>query len=166
MSGKLPTHTQRNGQMLIKVVIVLIAIAFSLCSCSVDWWIGDGRGDWERELFNGYSIVKVNSRNIHLCKVQILKDGITKNFHEIIPGFFVQNYQLHEPYICLKGVYKQAEVTSGTQEELNSLVPVYYLVDTNTGEVMGPFNNYDEFVGICNLLSIEILSTWIETQKS
>lgn len=160
LNGLLPTRIQQNGRMLFKVSIVALVITSFLSSCSLDWWVGDGRGDWTLDLYEGYAISRINSNEILLVHKENPNDSggsIT------VPNYFVMAYQLHEPYICLEGIRTQK--MSVSEDELNNIVLNYYLVDTTNGEVFGPFESHDDFVEHCSSLELEIKDEWIKTNN-
>ena len=159
LNGLLPTHIQPNGQMLLKVTIVTLAFILLLSGCSVDWWVGDGRGDWTLDLCAGYSIVKINSREILLG----YKESPDAPGRSIISNYFITAYQVHDPYIFLEGIQTQKITIS--DDELRNRVLKYYLVDTTDGEVVGPFESYDGFVEHCSFLGLEIKEEWIKTKN-
>ena len=161
MNGLLPISIQQNGRMLLKVAIAILVLSLFLSGCfSIDWWVGDGRGDWTLDLYEGYAISKINSREILLVYKEKPSDS---GGAIILLNYFVVAYQLHEPYICLKGIRTQEIAAS--EEELNAKVFSYYLIDASNGEVIGPFHAYDDFVQHCNSLSLEIKDEWIKAEK-
>ena len=157
LSGLLPIHIQQNGRLLIKVTISVLVVALSLCACSVDWWVGDARGDWTLELYEGYAISKINSNEILLIYKEDPNDF---GGSIVIPNYFVLTYQLHEPYICLEGIRTQK--MSISEDELNHKILSHYLVDTTNGDVVGPFESDEDFIQHCNSLGIELKNEWIE----
>lgn len=160
LNGLLPTRIQLNGRMLLKVTIAALVLILFLSACSVDWWVGDGRGDWTLDLYEGYGISKINSNEILLVHKENPNDS---GGSIILPNYFVIAYQLHEPYICLEGIHTQE--ISASEDELNDMVLSYYLVDTTNGEVIGPFESHDDFVERCSSLGLEIEDEWIKTNE-
>lgn len=160
LNGLLPTRIQLNGRMLLKVTIATLVLILFLSACSVDWWVGDGRGDWTLDLYEGYGISKINSNEILLVHKENPNDS---GGSIILPNYFVIAYQLHEPYICLEGIRTQE--ISVSEDELNDMVLSYYLVDTTNGEVIGPSESHDDFVERCSSLGLEIEDEWIKTKK-
>lgn len=160
LNGLLPTRIQLNGRMLHKVTVVAIALTLFLSACSVDWWIGDGRGDWTLDLIEGYGISKINSKEILLIHKENPNDS---GGSIILPHYFVISYQLHEPYIYLEGIHTQG--ISASDDELSNMVLSYYLVDTTNGDVIGPFESRDDFVELCSSLGIEIEDEWAKTAE-
>lgn len=160
LNGLLPIRIQLNGRMLLKVTIAALVLILLLSACSVGWWIGDGRGDWTVDLYEGYGISKINSNEILLVHKEKPNDS---GGSIILPNYFVIAYQLHKPYICLKGIRTQK--ISASEDELNDMVLSYYLVDTTKGEVIGPFESYNDFVERCSSLGLEIEDEWIKVNE-
>ena len=160
LNGLLPTHIQQNGRMLLKATIAILVFTLFLCACSADWWVGDGRGDWTLDLYEGYAISKINSNEILLIHKE---DPNNSGGSIILPNYFVIAYQLHKPYICLEGIHTQG--LSASEDELNDMVLNYYLVDTTSGEEFGPFESYDDFIERCSSLGLNIEDEWIKTSE-
>ena len=85
MNGLQHTNIQQNGQMLIKLLITMLIISIALSSCSAEWWLGDGRGDWTLDLFEGYRIAKINSREIILARKMFPNDS---GGAHVLPNYF------------------------------------------------------------------------------
>jgi hypothetical protein len=151
---------QQNGRMLMKVTIAAIVIALSLSGCSIDWWVGDGRGDWILDLQEGYAICKINSERILFVHKENPDDS---GGTIVLPNFFVMAYQQQEQYVCLKGICTQKE--SASKDEPNDMGLSYYLVDTINDEVFGPFESSVAFAKHCSSLEFEINDEWIKPKK-
>ena len=160
LNGLLPIRIQLNGRMLLKVTIAVLVLILFLSACSVEWWVGDGRGDWTLDLIEGYGISKINSMEILLIHKENPNDS---GGSIILPNYFVIAYQLHEPYIYLEGIHTQG--ISASEDELSNMVLSYYLVDTTNGEVIGPFESCDDFVERCCSLGLEIEDEWTKTNE-
>lgn len=160
LNGLLPIRIQLNGRMLLKVTIAALVLILFLSACSVEWWVGDGRGDWTLDLIEGYGISKINSMEILLIHKENPNDS---GGSIILPNYFVIAYQLHEPYIYLEGIHTQG--ISASEDELSNMVLSYYLVDTTNGEVIGPFESCDDFVERCCSLGLEIEDEWTKTNE-
>ncbi len=161
LNGLPHTLIQLNGRMLLKVTIVALVLILFLSACAADWWVGDGRGDWTMDLYEGYGISKINSNEILLIHKENPNDS---GGSIIIPNYFVIAYQLHEPYIYLEGIHTQE--MSASKDELNNMKISYYLVDTTSGEVIGPFESYNDFVECCSSIELEIDDEWRKTNKT
>ena len=155
MNGMQLTHTQPNGKMPLKLTITIIIIALLLNGCAIDWWVGDGRGDWTLDLYGGYAISKINSREILLIHKENPNDT---GGSIVIPNFFVTAYQLHEPYIYLEGISTQK--MSATDEELERMALRYYVMNAINGDIIGPFDSFDGFLKHCNSIKMEISEAW------
>lgn len=154
LNGLLHTHIQRHGRLLIKVAVVTLIVIMLLSACSVESWVGDGRGDWTIDLYGGYAISKINSKEILL----VYKENPNASGGSIIlPNYYVTAYQLCEPYICLEGVCTQE--MSASYEELDARILSYYLIDTTDGEVYGPLKSQDSFLAYCRSLGLE-MNAW------
>lgn len=160
MSGLPYIRTQQVGCPTCRIMILTIVLALTLCGCSLDFWVGDGRGDWTKPIFNGYAISKINSKEILL----IYQDNPNDSGGSIIlPNFFICSYQQDAPYICLKGI--QTNRMTISESELNSAVYSYFFVDTSTGEVVGAFSQYDDLEEYCTARSMELAVDWIPTNE-
>ena len=98
-------------------------VSLLLCSCSLDWWLGDGRGDWTVDLFEGYAVSKINSREIILVHKD---DPDATGGSIILPNFFVTAYQLHKPYVCIEGFFTTWNIKRGSAR--NHSVCCYVIV--------------------------------------
>lgn len=160
MSGLQLTHTLQNGSKLLKATIIVIVFTLLLNGCSIDWWVGDGRGDWTLNLQGGYAISKINSNEILLVHKNNPNDS---GGTIVIPKYFVVAYQLYESYICLAGIRTQK--ISASEDELRETVLAYYLVETTNGEVVGPLKSYDELADYCSTIGLEINDKWINIKE-
>ena len=156
MNGMRLTPIKLNGRMLINTTAALLVFSLLLTGCSLEWWFGNGRGDWTLDLCSGYAISKINSYEILL----VHKDNPGDSGGTIvIQNYFVTGYQIYAPYLCVAGICTQAATVS--EEELEAMTLCYYLVDTTNEKVTGPFENYDDFVAYCNSMALEIEKEWI-----
>ena len=138
----------------------MLALALFLSSCSADWLVGDGRGDWILDLCEGYAIAKINSKEIVLVHKENPNDS---GGSFVLSCYYVISYQLYEPYICLKGIPTQG--TAAAEDELKSGARSYYLVDTSNDDVFGPFESYIDFAEYCNSLGFSPEEVWLLPTK-
>ena len=160
MIGTHHTHIRQNGPMCRNVVAMMLAFSLCLSGCSTDfydWLVGDGRGDWTQNLISGYCLVKVNSRCIEIGYKDHPDDT---NSSDVIPCYFITAYQIKEPYIALEGIPTQK--FSITDEELETRELNYYLIDTTTGIVNGPYETMDAMIEYCSSLAVDISSAWVK----
>lgn len=162
LNGLLPTNIQQAGWMVwLKVTITALVISLSLSACSLNWWVGDGRGDWTLNLDKGYAISRINSNEILLVHKENPNDC---GGSIVLPNYYIISYQLHEQYICLEGIHTQN--ISISKNELNDMVLSYYLVDTTNDKVIGPFESYNDFVEYSSSLTLEIVKDgWIKIKN-
>ena len=156
-----PMHIRRNWKALFKTIIVALTVMSTLCACSAYWFVGDGRGDWTLDLFDGYVICRVNSYEILLGHKENPADA---GGSIIIPNFYISGYQLYKPYICLEGV--RTKKMAASDEELNNMQLSYYFIDTTKDEVFGPFTTFDDLAKHCDSIQLEISESWIKPQKA
>ena len=114
----------------IVILAVALILAASLCACA-------GAGDWEIPLTEGYEIVRLNG-----CQISLVRDG-----KFIIDNFYVTSFQIHEPFVCVKGIKTLNQ--SATEEEIRARDTVCYLLNTKTEELEGPYENEEEFREYC-----------------
>ena len=159
MSGLRNTPMRQSGLIFHKIIAVILCL-FTLSGCSNEWWVGYGRGDWTIDLCKGYAITKVNSKSINL----IYKEDIADSGGSfVIPSnYFVQAYQLLEPYIFLEGIHTAKSFA--TDDELKNCVQIYYVVDTETHEIIGPLENYEDLKAKCSMLNLDLDDNWTHTK--
>ena len=126
----------------IVVLFSVVILVFALCSC--------GATDWDFDLINGYSIYRINSHDVKLKD----EEGV------VISNFFVTSFQIHEPYICIKGI-ETKEWYGATEEEIRARVTVCYLINTETDELTGPYENEEEFRVYCKETGITMDELWM-----
>ncbi|MBR5219016.1 MAG: hypothetical protein IKV89_04725, partial [Clostridia bacterium] len=130
----------RSNMKRIVVLFSVVLLLFSLCACG---------SDWSFELINGYSIERINSHSIILKK-----DG-----QYVITNFFVTSFQIHEPFVCIKGI--KTLNRSATEEEIRARVTVCYLINTETGELTGPYENEEDFRAYCKEVGVTMDELWM-----
>ncbi len=154
----------RTNAAWCKVIAVLIAIMLMLTACSDSVLgllaISGGQGDWRVELFNGYFIDRVNSKEI----VLVYKNDPSSIGYSFVmeDNFFITAYQTEEPYVCLEGIATKERHIS--DEERASGVLSYYLCDTTDGSIAGPFSSKTEFIEYGNSVGLAVTDAWIQTK--
>ncbi len=145
---------------LIKVVIPLMIVSIFLSGCRF-LLVANGRGDWNINLLNGYSISRINAHSIVLS----YKEYTEKPGNEIvIDNYFLTAYQIADEYICAEGIPTKEEFAS--DEELESPVRNYYLVDTTNGDVVGPFMNHADLNSYCDTSGLTLSENWMQTKEN
>lgn len=132
-------------------IIAVLVVAVLLCGCSAEWWVGDGRGDWEKELCNGYTITKLNNHQIVLTYPQNDYSSI-----DIIENFYVTAYQNCDPYILVKGIPTQDGSLS--ENDVDKGILVYYFIDSLEHSITGPFESFEKLQDYCNEHSMIIFN--------
>lgn len=160
MNGVLHIRMRQNGRILIKMFSLIVIFTITLSGCSLlDWFVGDGRGDWANEIYNGYYITKVNSRGISFTYKE--NPNQTGSSFVIEPNYYVVGYQTHKPYIGIIGLHTQDSFISDDElDKLHKLKLSCYLVNTETGEVNGPFYSYQDFEVFCDSVSLKVSNKW------
>ncbi len=148
-----------------KVLATILVVMLIFSGCSSAWLglalLGDGQGDWEKEIFGGYSIVRINSREIVLAYKESPSD-VGHSF-AMENNYFITAYQAQEPYIFLEGI--ETQEWSISDEERENGVLCYYLCNTTDGEIVGPFTSKAAFTKYCASLEIELADAWIQTES-
>lgn len=139
MNGTLFIHIQQNGQKWISVSLIVLTVSSFLYGCTDGWISGEGRGDWSIELINGYEIDRINSNEKILGRK--LNPGDSEG-RIVLSNYYIIGYQLQDPYIILEGIPTAGLVVS--DEELKASVLFYYLIDTSSDSINGPYASYDE----------------------
>jgi hypothetical protein len=134
-----------------KMLILIIGILVMLCSCSA------GRGDRYINLMRGYAIDVVSSREV----LVIYSSSDTAGNTIVIPCYFIAAYQLFEDTIILKGIRTQDNAIS--DDELEECDYSYFLIDTISNHISGPFLSHSELESFCASLEIKITNDWIQT---
>ena len=146
---------QKKLATMFKLILVILVLLLVLTGCSLHWLVGDGRGDWREELSNGYAVIKVNSYEIVLGHQD---RASSPGWSTVITNFYVTAYQQNTPYIFIEGFH--TEDTSATSAELENHQAVFYLVDTETNEIVGPFESKDDFIAYCSAQALEVPTDW------
>ena len=148
LNGTRITHIQRSGAILTKIGITLVCLLF-LVSCSA------GRGDYYIELQAGYAIDHVNSRKIDITHKEDGEVGRSV----VIENYYITSYCLTDIYIALEGIPTAGWAAS--EDELESEQRNYYLIDTLSGDLSGPFESKTDFTKFCNTLNFAIFEEWV-----
>ena len=162
LTGMLNIHTKQSGIKYLSAVVSILVCVLCLAGCASNWseWlVGDGRGDWTLELFAGYNISKINSREIlvgHKENPEDVGNSI------VIFNYYVTAYQTYEPYIYLEGIQTQNISISNEELELRELS--YYLIDSTSGDIKGPFDSIEDFINFGVSLGLDMDKKWVNTE--
>ena len=141
---------------VILTIIIFFAIIALLAYLPIEQWVGDGRGDWEKVLCNGYTITKLNNHQIVLTYPQNDYSSI-----DIIENFYVTAYQNCDPYILVKGIPTQDGSLS--ENDVDKGILVYYFIDSLEHSITGPFESFEKLQDYCNEHSMTIFNNWEKT---
>ena len=115
-----------------------------------------GAGDWTFDLPGGYTVMRFNN----LC-IEVIKDGAT------VVGEYIEAFCFGETYVGVKRIPFDFE--SGRHEDIDHVPTAYpdtereyYLLDTASGTVYGPYTS-EEFTARCEELTVTDLCDWIST---
>ncbi len=164
MTGMQHTHTQQNGRMSIDVVAISLICVIVLSGCSstfMEWFVGDGRGDWSVQLIDEYVLFKTSSRSVEICRRENPTD--TNCSFVMTTPFFVTAIQVDDPFIAVEGI-----PTSGpfiTEEELRTDTRHYYLIDADGDNLYGPYVDLDAFLDYCISVGYESNEIWIKVNS-
>ena len=151
-----PITTRHNGTRRIKLLILLIIIGAIMVGCSGFLDPGEGRGDWSMALYSGYEITKINSKGI-----KVTRDDPVDGY--LLYNYFVTGFQAKEPYVCFRGI--PTYDTWISDEELAQNKTVYYLLNTDTDELSGPFATFEELYAHCETVSVFVKDQWIDIDR-
>ncbi|MBP3686072.1 MAG: hypothetical protein J6J21_03480 [Clostridia bacterium] len=159
--------TGRRFSVKIRLLLFILCIALCLSSCTplLEWIVGDGRGDWTLNLIADYYLVRSNAHNITIsfCR-HYSAEGEPHMFRTVLAYTFVTAYEVHDPYICVEGIPTEKE-TGASDEELESLKRVYYLLDTTEHTTEGPFETFGDFFEHCKTVGITPTRNWVSTKE-
>lgn len=134
-----------------KKLIILFMGLLLLCGC------GPGLSDWSYDLLpKDYEIWRVNSQNIVLGRRS--NSGLT---HTVEP--YILEFCSNDRWIGAKRLVLDDSVTAQTNvRELDTSDAEFYLVDTETDTVHGPYTQ-KEYENRLALLEVGTMGAWIET---
>ena len=103
-------------------------------------------------IHGGYALMKESSRSAYI--VRQTGDG---NTVEVIPSIII-SYAVNNTYIAAK----QTEVPASEDVKPDFTTYSYWLIDTASGEVFGPFYNEADFAAKCTELDLSF-DEWLGT---
>ena len=152
---------KQKEKLVVFIVLLCICSCFFLSSCSVDpsqlfgnW---NPQGDWSYDLIGDYSIWRINSRDITLGKY-------TSDFScSTVVDSYITCFAYNDRFIAVRRLdvpkeYFQEDIFEMDFEQAN-----WFIVDTQTDEVYGPYFSDEEFQKQCEELPVGELGDWIDT---
>ena len=150
ISDGMPYIRMKHAGKKCKYFFCIIAILLMLCGC---------RGDWSIQLINGYSIDRINSREVCLCYKE---NPNSSRSTCVMYCYYITAYQVQEQYILLEGI--STEESAATDKELESEERIYYYIDTVDHTISNPIQSKELLHDCCEELSIPISDLWIEAK--
>ncbi|WP_308698916.1 DUF3997 domain-containing protein [uncultured Thomasclavelia sp.] len=124
-----------------KKISFLILILLILTSCT-------GTNDWKFSLPNGYEVWRINSSEI---KVVSINNNVGK---EIIPSF-VKEFAYDSQYVFTRNIDNISTNNIFNEE--------FYILDTKSGMLYGPYNDMEDLRSNIEKLKIELPINWYRT---
>lgn len=144
--------------LFVLVSVVLLSYLFSFLMFK-----DMGRGDWYMDIVNGYRLDRINRHQITL----VLEQPDTASNSIVVDNFFVSYIGFNERYIGLIGI--PTESRSASDEEIehaqNKEYANYYLIDTQSSKVMGPFESESEYLKQCDSCKTGTMGEWFSTYE-
>ena len=132
------------------VCIALIQVLFCfLYGC------GPGPGDYSIPLCNNYSINRPNASQVQLCQQR------ENHNYVVLPSCYVCEYAVIEEYIFLAVI--ETPDGSLTDRDTSDYPIVYYIVDSKTDEIIGPFIDEDKLNKKVQIMGIAPMIDWKKT---
>lgn len=143
------------------IILLLVCITTSFSGCGV--------GDYEYIMSNGFRIVRVNSERIVLCAEKCIYEFTAENGEEGLTSCAVESYinefSYNEQYIAVKQFNpEKLDFENFNSNDFSN--PSYYLVDTVSTNVYGPYKSQEEFDFACKELNVVGLCEWISTRSN
>lgn len=140
---------QVKWSRILCVPLAVLSLSLLLSACS-------GTEDWEYdELPGDYEVWRINSKDISLC--QPSEDGTTA---QDIVGPYVDQIAFNERYIAAQQLRPMN--SDDLKKSLDDWKRFYYLLDTDTGDLLGPFDEA-AFQDACAKIDAEDFPQWIKT---
>ncbi len=143
-------------------LLLLLVLLCGIIGCRLSgerlrrWFSLDGfRGDYYIDLIGDYRIDRVNGSRIVLEKKDVGSGSTT-----VIKNCFVTKYCLVDPYICVEGISTADAFI--TDEEKENCVVAYYVVDTESDSIEGPFAIFQEMAERFDYIHIPPIEAWQE----
>ena len=136
------------------IFLCLICLFTSICSCA-------GLSDWGYRLPNGYEISRCN--NIDIC---LIEDQDGDGGGSIIIDTHIKYFCYNDTYVGIKQiplVCDEIIVADFDSDDYDENSIVYFLLDTATKEIYGPYTK-EEYTKQCTALHIESMCEWIDTK--
>lgn len=146
-------------------LLLLLVLLCGIIGCRLPgerlrrWFSLDGfRGDYYIDLLGDYRIDRVNGSCIVLEKKDARPGSMT-----VIKNYFATKYCLVDPYICVEGVPTADAFITDAEKE--NRVVAYYVVDTESDSIEGPFATFQEMAERFDYIHIPPIEVWQEPKR-
>ena len=149
------TLTKPHGKIFLSFLLVLLLL---LSGCQ--FW---GTTEMHYAFPNGYFVSRINGRQITIALNKYFETdpedltGVT-----VIKQFYVKGFCNNERYVGLFGTHTQLHYA--TDDEIESGAIQYYLIDTETKTIYGPYIDQSEYEKFLQEINCVGLSDWLETK--
>lgn len=146
-------HILPLGKMLVSFVLICALLCCFGCTESTDLYFS---------LPNGYAVSRLNGSQIVLIYNDNWENELGQVWDGIIvlPNYYVKGFCYHGSFIGVFGT--QTETPSATMQERESGAIQYYLLDSQSSEMWGPFASKAEYDKVCTSMNIPIVDDWYE----
>lgn len=144
----------------ILTVLCVLSLLVLLAGC---FGLG-GSGDWDYPLPNGYVVMRINAVDIILGQQEK-----TYSVGEVIPRY-VAGFSFNKRFVGVKRLPIEGGMDINYDEAMKLIENYdpesleYYLVDTETDTVLGPFDAAG-YAAACEESGVGDLGDWIETSS-
>ena len=144
------------GKLFLSILLIGLLL---LCGCSLD-----ESDDLYYALPNGYFVSRINSKQIAISWDKNWESnpdsmcGVTA-----IKKYFVKGFCYNERYIGLYGTHTQLDYA--TDDEIKAGTIHYYLIDTKSRVVYGPFSEPSDYTKVLEENECEDICEWFETKE-
>lgn len=146
--------TKRTNIVCVFLALLCTIMFFSGCSTeSLNW---NPQGDWMYELCRGYYISRSSSSSIALVKEQ--KIGYSYVVEEYVTCFCY-----NDDFIAVRKLVIPEHTMFEDIMKMDFSMAMYYLINTQNDDVLGPFSDKESFEIACSKQKTEILNEWIPT---
>ncbi len=154
---------QRKSRKIICLLAFLLGFSclmMNACSANLSELFGNWnlQGDWTFDLIGGYSIWRVSSVRLVLGRY----NNMGLSLHAVIEPY-VTCFAYNERFIAVRKLdvpngYRQEDIFNMDFDQAE-----YFIVDSQTDEVYGPYGLYEAFDAQCVALGTGDLGNWIDT---
>ncbi len=156
MQLRLNTKFVQNGIKLNNLLLCICLLSIAFCQIGCEWLSVEGfRGDWYLDICNDYRLNRVNSKSIKIEKKDSNKSGKRSG----IKNFFVTKYCVVDDVICVEGI--QTKEWTISQDELKENKLSYYLIETSSDSISGPFESTGDIIIQYDKMVIPPIEEWI-----